>query len=673
VIASQENSTQPVLEPSIDPAGWHQSPDPTGLTCPICGLPTSCYKTTWRNRLHRLRRDGDPAEVRWHVKRRANSIHGVSAAGKLLAENLNIDDGLRERVRVAAGRMAFGVPAATVAKALGLKPDTLQRCLRTYSKLFQEEMEAARQKGPAVLAEPLAREEKKPRISPWVRKGIRAATAAIAAGMTAAEVNAALELCPHAVQEWARRYPKLWKDELSRAMSVSLAVVRQLAGSQAVVEDPDGYLRQARAAQRWASKSGEPLFPARDEMTLSSFYFSHYKPVRLADAARQTVKTYELIVRRWVLLTGDPPLKEITTETLCRFRDCIARMAGRDRVGRRSSASVHQFVRHIQWILDKTGPPGPRNRDAAGIIPQPPWIKPPRLDIQLPRTVSTEHLDALYRSCVSADKPRLSGTGIKPPAWWRALLAVALGTGLRRRTLFELRMEFIQWDKRLLIIPAGHLKARRPQIVCLSRVAIDHLCTIRTDRELVFPWPHGENAFYREFRRLRALAGIKPSDAFALQQIRKTTGTLLWESNPQAAQFSLGHSTDRVTKAYYIAGQGIMAKALDAMPLPAAFTENMGGNGNGNGRGQGDGAAGDIAGNGEPGRKALDQLAGLLHGLSLSPTVQAQILALAAAPGPRPTWPRRSSEPARDPPGREEASYPSTLDSRLSTLDSRLP
>jgi hypothetical protein len=50
-----------------------------------------------------------------------------------------------------------------------------------------------------------------------------------------------------------------------------------------------------------------------------------------------------------------------------------------------------------------------------------------------------------------------------------------------------------------------------------------------------------------------------------------------------------------------------------------------------NGHNQGDGPDGHTAGNGEPGRKALDQLAGLLHGLSLSPTVQAQILALAAA------------------------------------------
>ena len=617
---------------------FHQSPDPDAAACPICGLASQCFKSRWCNRPHRARRQDDhPPEARWFVKYRQNCIHALGAAGKRLPVSLLATEPMRERLHQAAGRIAFGVPVATVAKLLGIKADTLYRCMVKYADVLKAEMKRAKDQGPSALQAPVERERKEP-IPPWVRKAVRGATAAIAAGMTRQEVNESFGLLPGTIGEWQSRYRDLWQKELARAMEVSLAVVRQLAGTDAVVEDPDGYLRQARAAQRWAFKSGEPLFPARDETTLSSFYFSHYKPVRLADAARQTVETYELIVRRWVLLTGDPPLKEITTETLCRFRDCIARMAGRDRVGRRSSASVYQFVKHIQWILDKTGPPGPRNRDAAGIIPQPPWIKPPRLDIQLPRTVSTEHLDALYRSCVSADKPRLPGTGIKPPAWWRALLAVALGTGLRRGTLFKLRMEFIEWDKRLIIIPAGHLKARRPQIVCLSRVAIDHLRTIRTDRELVFPWPHGENAFYREFRRLRALAGIKPSDAFALQRIRKTTASLLWESSPQAAQFALGHSTDRVTKAYYVAGQFIMAKALDAMPLPAAFSEGLRPNGNGNGHNQGDAPDGDTAGNGGPGRKALDQLTTLLSSLGLPETTQEQILALAAAgdlPGDR--------------------------------------
>ena len=140
-------------------------------------------------------------------------------------------------------------------------------------------------------------------------------------------------------------------------------------------------------------------------------------------------------------------------------------------------------------------------------------------------------------------------------------------------------MEHVDWQKRLIIIPAKHLKSRRPQIVCLSRVAIDHLRTIRTSRELVFPWPHGDVPFYRELHRLQTLAGIKRSDQFGLHRIRKTTATLLWESNPQAAQLALGHSTDRVTRAYYVSGAGIMAKALDAMPLPAAFLEDANGNG----------------------------------------------------------------------------------------------
>ena len=445
--------------------------------------------------------------------------------------------------------------------------------------------------------------------------------------MTEPEIIEALELLPHTINGWRDGYRDYWHATVARAVEVAAVLQNQLAGTPAALGDPDRFMAQTRVCERIRPVI-IPDVPLSDAMTLSELYESYYKPARLKDAAPQTVTTYKLVMEKWRAFTADPPLRDITVKTLTRFRDCIARMAGRNRVRRCSTASVHQYLMHVQAILDKAGPPGPRNRDAADIIARPPWIKRPRLDVAFPQIATLDQLDALYRSCVSADKPRLPG--IKPPAWWRALLAVALGTGLRRRTLFEMRMEHIDWDKHLIIIPAKHLKTRKPQIVCLSHVALDHLRTIRTDRELVFPWPHTQHTFYQELHRLQTLAGINFKDQFGLHRIRKTTATLLWESNPQAAQLALGHSTDRVTRAYYVAGQGIMAKALDAMPLPAAFTEGANGNG--------DAGATSAAGNGQARRAMLDQLTTLLRGLGIPDTTQLQIAALAAR---RPGGPRR--------------------------------
>ena len=92
----------------------------------------------------------------------------------------------------------------------------------------------------------------------------------------------------------------------------------------------------------------------------------------------------------------------------------------------------------------------------------------------------------------------------------------------------------------------------------------------------MFPWPFPRKNFYVCFHKLQKSAGIPREEHFGLHAIRKTLGTALWESSPQAAQFALGHSSDRVTQDYYVAGGGLVARALDALPQPAAFAEAMG-------------------------------------------------------------------------------------------------
>jgi integrase len=224
--------------------------------------------------------------------------------------------------------------------------------------------------------------------------------------------------------------------------------------------------------------------------------------------------------------------------------------------------------------LDKAGPRGRRNRDAAGLIPEAPWIKPPRLDVPLPKIVSPEHLDAAYRASALMGIPRYPG--IKPGPWWRALIAVAYNTGLRARTLFEMRMEHIDWKNRRLVIPPGFMKAHRAIVLPLNAVAFDHLMTIRTDRELVFPFPHERQTFYRLLHRLLDAACIPRAEHFGLHALRKTLATAMWESSPQAAQYTLGHSDIRTTKAFYTAGSGLLARAMDELPQPAAFLEHAG-------------------------------------------------------------------------------------------------
>ncbi len=320
------------------------------------------------------------------------------------------------------------------------------------------------------------------------------------------------------------------------------------------------------------SKGREVFSPtATDRPTVASFFQSYYIPVRLSNSPACTVENYRGTVRMWTLITGDPPLEDITPEMLAKFKSCIERNRAQDGINWASAHTVRKHLRVLQSILDKAGPPGPRNRDAKGILTKiAPWVRPPRADDPEPRFVPLEVISAVYECAVGMDWPW--NDRVKPPAWWRALIAVAYNTSLRRRTLFEMRMDEIDWQGRRLNLPPPRLKSRKRLIVPLNDVAYAHLQEIRGNRELVFPKDGSHVKFNHRFYHLQRLAGLKEKDQFGLHDIRRTSATILWEDSPQAAQYALGHSTAEVTKRFYVQGTGLVARARAAMPQPAAFT-----------------------------------------------------------------------------------------------------
>lgn len=409
---------------------------------------------------------------------------------------------------------------------------------------------------------------------------IETAAAVLARGGTQEEAAAAAGWNGSAFRGVRHEYADVWSRVCESAMDKLTVHVREAAGTDAVLEDPDRFLNLARSADKWTRARGETLFPFGDKPTLSTFYSDYYRPNCLGSASFETVRSYNQVVRRWVLLTGDPPLEDISVPVLGRFRDCLARMRGLKRGSKRSVNSIRTILRHLQAILDKAGPAGPRNRDAAEIIKKAPYIKPPREEVRVPRIAPLQHLEQVYLATAGADVPWVPG--IKPPQWWRALLVVTLYTGFRRRTLFSLRMTDIRWDDQCIIVGPGQMKRGVGNLVPLNRVALEHLMAIRTDRELVFPWANQDgivrpwNAnqlrrFCEAFKKLQTAAGLPASDHFGLHAIRKTHGTLMWDLSPEAAQLSLGHSTSQTTTKHYVAGMGIVRKAIEGLPTPDTF------------------------------------------------------------------------------------------------------
>lgn len=290
-------------------------------------------------------------------------------------------------------------------------------------------------------------------------------------------------------------------------------------------------------------------------------------PTCFYDDKPRTIESYRNALKLWRLITGDPPIEEITAQTLGFFRDALSKHRGKLAHLKAATNTVAGRLKLVQTILDKAGPPARRNRDASGLIACPPWIRPPRLETKLPRTVDPAVLKVVYDATAGMDWPDVDG--IKAPAWWKSLLEIVYNTALRRRTLFELRMDEIDWQKNSLRLKGERFKSGRPMIVHLNPAAMEALRRIRTPhRELIFPTNATTTTFYTYFHYLQYTAGIPKKEHFGLHIIRKTAATVLAAVSPKTAQLALQHASLSTTLDSYIDPTGIIGASLDAMPQP---------------------------------------------------------------------------------------------------------
>ncbi len=277
------------------------------------------------------------------------------------------------------------------------------------------------------------------------------AAAMRAMGKTRDEAAAELGVRDYHIVDWRNRYPDLWKTAYDRAMERIKTSVLAQSGTLAVLENPSSFLSMAERCHEWSHARGENLLPETAEMTLPQFYEEHYLPACLGDGQESTICLHRTLLRRWALLTRDPPLTKITNETMVFFRNCLAKMRGMKPKSRISPNTVRTYLRNIETFLSKAGPPGRGNRDAFGFIAQVPWVRPPRPVFHAPRFVSDQSLSRVYEAAARMELPRYEG--FSPAAWWRALLVTAYNTGLRRGSLFRLRMDQIDWSNGILAVP----------------------------------------------------------------------------------------------------------------------------------------------------------------------------------------------------------------------------
>ncbi len=285
--------------------------------------------------------------------------------------------------------------------------------------------------------------------------------------------------------------------------------------------------------------------------TISDFFVAYYLPVCLGDASLRTLQAYGESLNYWRALTDDPPVGELTPVAMRAFVEGLKRKP-------LANNTVRKHMRHIQAILDRAGPAGPRRRDAAGIIATVPWVKPPRQEIGEPVPTPVEAIAATYSQVDAAMFPVIAG--IVPSAWWRACLSLICSTSLRIGQVMSLPYDSANLRDAELVVPAAICrKSKREQRFPLHAIAVRDLFAVRGKRELLFPWDHSKTTIYAEFHRLQELAGVQ---AFGFHGMRRAVLDGFARSTASAAaQKAAGHASAKTTMDHYIS-QAVIADAL---------------------------------------------------------------------------------------------------------------
>ena len=328
------------------------------------------------------------------------------------------------------------------------------------------------------------------------------------------------------------------------------------------------------------------IFPAEDEpvtpgelspeWTISAFYRRCFEPGYCRSLRRplkeKTINGYRVAVNWWVRAMGDTRLRDVTqglfdafaeeilaqdrsprtADKHCGVMAAIVGYAGpRDAAHRRTATDEGLFG------LDRRG--NPRSAPVRPVIDIPPRDEPEQV-------FSLTEIELILAMCHIARLPRVSG--VRPAAWWRALLRFLYNSGFRIGETLALRREDLHRQGNLTYVKSRRENAKqgRAKVHVQNSHAIAALKSLPTVG-IVFPWPHAFMTLNRELKRIEEAAGIAEDRRFAFHAFRRLNGTELYGMDPAAAQENLGHESMRTTIGSYVADRAIVAAQARLLPI----------------------------------------------------------------------------------------------------------
>jgi len=295
------------------------------------------------------------------------------------------------------------------------------------------------------------------------------------------------------------------------------------------------------------------------KLTLRQAFEKHKAGDEVSNATKRKIRHD---CNKWESMSGNPPIGEITTETLAEFRQkCIDSGL--------SPSSINSCWSTIKVILRRCAPQEFRNPWGQGIIDRVPQMRLLKVPTPIPRRVDMDDLAAFYVACRHAEFPR---GGPHPADWWRALITTAYFTGIRRGDMFAL--DWRQLDLQAGTIDLTASKTGKSDRFPLHELACAHLERIRCSSEgRVFRGLYTKSStsgsFTKRWHYIMDKSAVR--DPFTLQDIRRTAASEIERARPGMASVLLQHSPRSVTQRFYLSQHEELRGALQDMRIPPGW------------------------------------------------------------------------------------------------------
>lgn len=295
--------------------------------------------------------------------------------------------------------------------------------------------------------------------------------------------------------------------------------------------------------------------------TLLNFLRSRYAPMFWFGRLKlNTISEYVTSVKYYVSVLGDLQLDQINAAKNSHFLNELSKR-------KLKIPTVQKHCRHLNTIFLKMGPTSDRNRDAFGLLDRAPWIRPPKAYFPAPKEVEDSIVDRLYHATnafpACYEYPLHLDESLRPQ-FWKALIALATTTALRKGVLFGLQWGDVSLDFSRVSIPCTLDKCRRERRRPLHPVVYRLLESIRSNEKLLY-WPHGNKKFYDVWHGLNDFCEIPAEEHVMPHDLKRYALQLACRSGVDAATLqTLGdHSSLKTTLNHYAQGnlEGYVEKA----------------------------------------------------------------------------------------------------------------